>query len=97
MPVKDASQDWFLLQGESNDFGTMLKMARKLQTCDEKDDLVIQVWKEALTTQLDVYMYLFVVCAHSPPSVSLQTTCTTNRDLITAVVQIRVTLHFVLF
>ncbi|KAK3087968.1 hypothetical protein FSP39_012921 [Pinctada imbricata] len=36
-PVVDASQDWFLLHGEENGFGTVLKMIRKLDTCDPND------------------------------------------------------------
>jgi hypothetical protein len=36
-PVLDKSQDWTLLHGEENDFGTILKIARKLDTCDEND------------------------------------------------------------
>ncbi|KAK3088637.1 hypothetical protein FSP39_021673 [Pinctada imbricata] len=39
-PIKDKSQDWTLLHGEENNFGTLLKMVRKLDTCDE-DDFVI--------------------------------------------------------
>ncbi|KAK3087443.1 hypothetical protein FSP39_005971 [Pinctada imbricata] len=36
-PIVDASQDWFLLHGEENDFGTVLKMVRKFDTCDTDD------------------------------------------------------------
>ncbi|XP_052095209.1 DBH-like monooxygenase protein 1 homolog [Mytilus californianus] len=36
-PVKDRSQDYILLNGEENDFGTVLKFVRKLDTCDEND------------------------------------------------------------
>lgn len=43
MPEKDASQDWFLLHAEEDDFGTVLKFVRKLTTCDTQDDLVIEV------------------------------------------------------
>merc|ERR1712137_46928 len=41
MPIKDASQDWHLLHGEENDFGTVLKFVRKIETCDTTDDLII--------------------------------------------------------
>ena len=40
----DKSQDWVLLHGEENEFGTILKFARKLETCDN-DDLTIDVSK----------------------------------------------------
>ena len=43
MPVVDSTQDWHLLKGEENDFGTVLKFVRKLNTCDEKDDMAIPV------------------------------------------------------
>jgi len=39
----DASQDWFLLLAEENDFGTVLKMARRLVSCDRTDDSDIEV------------------------------------------------------
>ncbi|XP_056009644.1 uncharacterized protein LOC130051597 [Ostrea edulis] len=39
-PLVDASQDWTLLHGEENDFGTVIKTIRKLDTCD-KDDMKI--------------------------------------------------------
>ena len=39
----DKSQDWFLLHGEENDFGTVLKFVRKIDTCDSAEDMVIQV------------------------------------------------------
>ena len=42
-PVKDNSQDWHLLHGEENDFGTVLKFVRRIATCDNTDDIVIQV------------------------------------------------------
>ncbi|WAR31718.1 MOXD1-like protein [Mya arenaria] len=37
-PVLDASQDWFPVLGMENDFGTVLKMVRKIKTCDKADD-----------------------------------------------------------
>lgn len=37
MPAKDTSQDWTLLQAGENNYGTMLKMVRKLNTCDDQD------------------------------------------------------------
>ncbi|KAH3863952.1 DBH-like monooxygenase protein 1 homolog [Dreissena polymorpha] len=37
LPEVDASQDWTLLRGEEYSYGTMLKMVRKLDTCDEED------------------------------------------------------------
>ena len=43
MPVMDKTQDWQLLYGEENDFGTVLKFVRKLNTCDDAEDEVIQV------------------------------------------------------
>ncbi|XP_056009441.1 uncharacterized protein LOC125680065 [Ostrea edulis] len=36
-PIVDASQDWILLHGEENDFGTVIKTVRKLDTCDDDD------------------------------------------------------------
>ena len=42
-PAVDSSQDWILLHGEENDFGTVLKTVRKLDTCDD-DDVKITVW-----------------------------------------------------
>ncbi|KAK3586447.1 hypothetical protein CHS0354_001829 [Potamilus streckersoni] len=41
-PVVDIHQDWFLLHGEENDFGTVLKFVRKLDTCDKNEDEKIQ-------------------------------------------------------
>ena len=41
-PLTDKSQDWILLHGEENSFGTVLKFSRKIDTCD-KDDVKIQV------------------------------------------------------
>ena len=46
-PVLDKSQDWFLLHGEENDYGTVLKFARKLDTCDS-EDMAIDVSKDKL-------------------------------------------------
>ncbi|XP_052790851.1 DBH-like monooxygenase protein 1 homolog [Mya arenaria] len=37
-PVLDASQDWFPVLGMENDFGTVLKIVRKIKTCDRADD-----------------------------------------------------------
>ncbi|KAJ8300644.1 hypothetical protein KUTeg_022163, partial [Tegillarca granosa] len=39
-PVADQSQDWKLLHGEENNFGTSLKFVRPLKSCDS-DDLEI--------------------------------------------------------
>lgn len=50
-PVVDKSQDWILLHGEENDFGTVLKFTRKLNTCD-KDDIEINN-----ATQRVIYSY----------------------------------------
>lgn len=36
-PTVDASQDWVLLHGEENEFGTVIKTVRKLDTCDDDD------------------------------------------------------------
>ncbi|VDI10952.1 Hypothetical predicted protein [Mytilus galloprovincialis] len=36
-PTIDSSQDWMLLQGLEDNFGTVLKFVRKLDTCDDKD------------------------------------------------------------
>ncbi|CAC5425215.1 unnamed protein product [Mytilus coruscus] len=36
-PIVDVSQDWMLLQGLEDTFGTVLKFVRKLDTCDDKD------------------------------------------------------------
>ncbi|KAK3088535.1 hypothetical protein FSP39_020262 [Pinctada imbricata] len=49
LPVVDASQDWFLLHGEENSFGTVLKMVRKFDTCDQNDmkitnDTIRTIW-----------------------------------------------------
>lgn len=43
MPIKDKSQDWSLLFGEENEFGTVLKFVRKINTCDDTEDEVIRV------------------------------------------------------
>ena len=51
-PVIDASQDWFLLHGEENSFGTVLKSVRKLDTCD-KDDYKITVRIKTLQSPRD--------------------------------------------
>ena len=40
-PQKDAQQDWFLLHGEENSFGTLLKFVRPIRSCDK--DLNINV------------------------------------------------------
>ncbi|XP_052093581.1 DBH-like monooxygenase protein 1 homolog [Mytilus californianus] len=41
-PIIDASQDWFLLLGKENNFGTVLKFIRKLDTCDDNDYLITE-------------------------------------------------------
>lgn len=41
-PVVDQSQDIQLLHGEENNFGTIIKFVRKLDTCDD-DDIKITV------------------------------------------------------
>ncbi|KAL3871747.1 hypothetical protein ACJMK2_039725 [Sinanodonta woodiana] len=41
-PTVDKHQDWFLLHGEENDFGTVLKFVRKLDTCDKAEDKKIE-------------------------------------------------------
>jgi len=41
-PVKDQSQDWHVLMGEENEFGTVLKFVRPIDTCDSAEDEVIQ-------------------------------------------------------
>jgi hypothetical protein len=46
MPVMDKKQDWKLLYGEENEFGTVLKFVRKINTCDDVEDEVIQVKQE---------------------------------------------------
>jgi hypothetical protein len=44
-PEIDQSQDWILLHGEENDFGTMLKFERPMVTCDSNDtDIVVRIW-----------------------------------------------------
>ncbi|KAH3854287.1 hypothetical protein DPMN_096824 [Dreissena polymorpha] len=43
MPEVDKSQDWFLLHAEETSAGTVLKMVRKLQTCDNAEDIDINV------------------------------------------------------
>jgi hypothetical protein len=44
-PVIDQSQDWILLHGEENDFGTMLKIERAMVTCDGNDtDIVVRIF-----------------------------------------------------
>lgn len=45
MPVVDKSQDWVLLFGEENEFGTVLKFFRKINTCDTTEDELITVRK----------------------------------------------------
>ncbi|RUS81877.1 hypothetical protein EGW08_010347 [Elysia chlorotica] len=37
LPAKDASQDWTLISGQESGDYTMLKMVRKLDTCDDQD------------------------------------------------------------
>ncbi|KAL5011589.1 hypothetical protein ScPMuIL_010140 [Solemya velum] len=39
-PILDPSQDWVLLYSEENDFGTILKFSRPLDTCDENDRVI---------------------------------------------------------
>ena len=39
----DAQQDWFLLHGEENSFGTLLKFVRPIRSCDKTGDLNINV------------------------------------------------------
>ncbi|KAL3871750.1 hypothetical protein ACJMK2_039728 [Sinanodonta woodiana] len=41
-PAVDKHQDWFLLHGEENDFGTVLKFVRNLDTCDKIEDKTIE-------------------------------------------------------
>ncbi|KAL4218774.1 hypothetical protein ACF0H5_021361 [Mactra antiquata] len=41
-PVMDNSQDWHLLLAQENDFGTVLKFVRKINTCDDNEDEKIQ-------------------------------------------------------
>ena len=52
-PILDASQDWFLLHGEENEQGTILKFVRKLDTCDTPDDIPIGV------STVDCFFVLF--------------------------------------
>ncbi|CAF0950126.1 unnamed protein product, partial [Brachionus calyciflorus] len=40
-PILDVSQDWVLISANEREGQTMLKFKRKLNTCDEKDDLLI--------------------------------------------------------
>ncbi|VDI67128.1 Hypothetical predicted protein [Mytilus galloprovincialis] len=40
VPKVDSNQNWYLINGFENDFGTVLTFSRKLDTCDE-DDIVI--------------------------------------------------------
>jgi hypothetical protein len=48
-PVIDQSQDWILLHGEENDFGTMLKIERAMVTCDGNDtDIVVRIFAKSL-------------------------------------------------
>lgn len=42
VPKVDSNQNWYLINGFENDFGTVLTFSRKLDTCDE-DDIVINV------------------------------------------------------
>lgn len=42
VPNVDSNQNWYLINGFENDFGTVLTFSRKLDTCDE-DDIVINV------------------------------------------------------
>ena len=44
-PEVDRQQDWFLLHGEENDQGTVLRFVRKLDTCDPNgnQDIAISV------------------------------------------------------
>ena len=43
MPLIDKSQDWHLLYGEENEFGTILKFVRQINTCDDTEDMKITV------------------------------------------------------
>ena len=58
-PELDSSQDWFLIEGKENEFGTILKFVRKLDTCD-KDDLPITVIIFSRTLFIYLFIYLFV-------------------------------------
>ncbi|KAK3586460.1 hypothetical protein CHS0354_001844 [Potamilus streckersoni] len=49
-PVLDKHQDWFLLHGEENDFRTVLKFVRKIDTCDEAEDKRIEFLIPAAST-----------------------------------------------
>ena len=40
--MKDISQDWYIIHGEENHDGTILKFGRRLDTCDT-DDMPIGV------------------------------------------------------
>ncbi|XP_071096981.1 uncharacterized protein [Haliotis cracherodii] len=51
-PIIDDSQDWTIIAGFENDFGTVLKFSRALDTCDEKQDFVI---KEGTTKAIFAY------------------------------------------
>ena len=42
-PVLDKSQDWHLLLALENDFGTVLKFTRAIDTCDDVEDKKIEV------------------------------------------------------
>ncbi|XP_063401020.1 DBH-like monooxygenase protein 1 [Mytilus trossulus] len=39
-PEVDTSQDWHLISGFENDFGTVLTFSRKLDTCDDNDTII---------------------------------------------------------
>ncbi|KAL4218773.1 hypothetical protein ACF0H5_021360 [Mactra antiquata] len=41
-PVMDKSQDWHLLLAKENEFGTVMKFVRRINTCDDTEDEVIQ-------------------------------------------------------
>lgn len=60
MPIMDKSQDWQLLYGEENEFGTVLKFVRRINTCDDAEDVAIQV-------KIDIiFVFLFFKQSSNP-------------------------------
>ena len=68
-PVLDKKQDWELLYGEENEFGTVLKFVRKINTCDKDEDKEIPVRNSIFFNK---YCPKWTAVLLSPTSISLQ-------------------------
>lgn len=62
-PKSDSSQDWLLLDAAENDFGTVLKFTRQLQTCDPHDhQITVSRNKSKQRVSSCIILLCFMLC-----------------------------------